>query len=102
MPSTEDLVLDRIIASLQEARIWKDKPRELRAEIGSLKAERDRAKAEVDRARAELRDPSLDRQRHEQAQKIRREIKDREAERDVLTERVAKQRCQLDCAFRRS
>jgi hypothetical protein len=56
MPSTEDLVLDRIIASLQEARIWKDKPRELRAEIGSLKAERDRAKAEVDRARAELRD----------------------------------------------
>jgi chromosome segregation ATPase len=93
--NTDDLVLDRIIAALREVKDLKDRPKLLKVEIASLEAERDRARAELKRARAELNDPSLDKQRHEQAQKIRREIKDREAERDLLTERVAKQKSQL-------
>jgi chromosome segregation ATPase len=96
MPSTEDLILDRLIASLQEVRAWKDKPRELRAEIASLNAERDRAKAERDQARKELRDPSLNKERQELQARIRREITDKEAERDLLVTRVAALRVELD------
>jgi chromosome segregation ATPase len=96
MPSADDILLDRMIASLREVQNLKDKPRELRAEIASLKAERDTARAELERIRKELKDPSLNKERHEQAQKIRREIEDKQRELELLTERVAKQRVQLD------
>jgi chromosome segregation ATPase len=96
MPSTEDLVLDRLIASLQEVRAWKDKPQLLRAEIGSLKAERDTARAGLEQVHKELKDPSLNKQGQELQARIRREITDKEAERDVLVERVAKLRVEVD------
>jgi hypothetical protein len=38
----------------------------------------------------------LNKQRQEAAQKIRREIEDKQRERNLLTERVAAQKCQLD------
>jgi chromosome segregation ATPase len=96
MPSADDIILDRLIASLQEVRVWKDKPRELRAEIASLKAERDTARAELEQVRKELKDPSLNKQRQELQARIRREITDREAERDLLVTRVAALRVELD------
>jgi chromosome segregation ATPase len=96
MPNAEDILLDRMIASLQEVRVWKDKPRELKLEISSLKAEKERAQAELKRVRSELDDPSLNAQRQEAAQKIRREIEDKQRELNALCDRVAKQKCQLD------
>ena len=95
MPNADDILLDRLIASLQEVRAWKDKPRELRAEIASLKAERDTARAGLEQVQ-KVRDPTLNKQRQEAAQKIRHEIEDKKRERDLLIDRVAKQQVQLD------
>jgi hypothetical protein len=58
MTNADDILLDRLIANLQEVRVWKDKPRELKIEIASLKAECETARAELKRVRAELNDPS--------------------------------------------
>jgi chromosome segregation ATPase len=96
MSNTEDLVLDRIISALREVKDLKDKPRLLKAEIASLEATRDRAKAQLQQVRDELNDPNLLRQKQQAAQKIRKEITDREAERDLLVTRVAALRVEFD------
>jgi hypothetical protein len=96
MSNAEDILLDRMIASLREVQNLKDKPRALKVEIAGLEATRDRARAELEQVRKELKDPSLNKQRQELQARIRREITDKEAERDLLVTRVAALRVELD------
>jgi chromosome segregation ATPase len=96
MPNTDDILIDRMIASLREVQNLKDKPRVLKIEISGLETKRDAVKRELEEVRRQLNDPKLQKQRSEQELKLLKDIKDREAQLAVLVDRVAKQRCQLD------
>jgi hypothetical protein len=96
MSNADDILPDRLIAGLQEVRFLRDKPRALKVEIAGLEATRDAVKLELEQVRKELHDPSLNKQRQNLEMRIRREIKDKEAELEVLVTRVAAQRLELD------
>jgi hypothetical protein len=96
MSNTDDILIDRMIASLREVQNLKDRPKILKIEIAGLEATRDAVKAELALVRKELNDPSLNKQRQELQAKIRREIEDRKAELSALIDRVAAQRVELD------
>jgi hypothetical protein len=96
MSDTDDILLDRLIASLREVQNLKGKPKRLKIEIAGLEATRDAVRAELEQVRKELNDPSLNKQRQELEARIRREIKDRESELSALIDRVAVQRVELD------